>query len=163
MNRNLNQVALQAVLDRSAIEDTLMRYARGVDNQNLDLVASCFTADVQAIYNGVVLEPGVDAILQSARVASQYAATTHFIGNVSIDVQGDEAIVESYVIVAMAQEPRDAKSLLKVRGARNKDRLVRHGDKWLIRRRVLEVLWVFETASLPTGLQGSAVSASGVQ
>lgn len=147
---------LQELTDHHDIEATLARYARAVDSRDFDLVASCFTEDVHATYNGVALEPGVDSIIRSARVASQYAATTHFISNVVSDIRGDEADVVSYVIVAMAQNPANPGSVIKLRGAHNHDRFVRRGNNWLIQRRTLQVDWASETPSLPTSLQQSS-------
>jgi hypothetical protein len=53
--------ALQALLDRTAIHDLIMRYARGVDRRDLDLVASCFATD--AAYEGSLGTGGIDVVL----------------------------------------------------------------------------------------------------
>src|SRR5262245_27112738 len=89
--------ALQGLLDRAAVHDVLLRYARAVDGRDLDAVASCFTAD--AAYEGAVARGTIVEALAALRTAlERYPRTMHFVGNVAIEVTGDTAASETYAI-----------------------------------------------------------------
>jgi hypothetical protein len=77
--------------DRAAIADVLVRYAEGLDRRDLAAVRSCFAVDVRAEYGGVELEAGVDALVEHVSVVRTFAASTHLLGNMRIDVSGDDA------------------------------------------------------------------------
>ena len=69
---------LQSLIDRAAIHDLIMRYARGVDRRDLDLVASCFAAD--AAYDGALGSGGIDVVLAALRERMpRYRTTMHFL------------------------------------------------------------------------------------
>lgn len=79
----------QALADRLEITDILVRYGEGLDRRDLDAVRGCFTADVRAEYAGVVLAPGVDALIDHVSVVSTFAGSMHLVGNVVADVDGE--------------------------------------------------------------------------
>ena len=131
--------ALQALLDREAIHDVLLRYARGVDRKDLDLVASCFTPD--AAYEGALGTDTVATALASLRDAmARYEGTLHFIGNQLIELSGDSARSETYAIAYHRLSIDGAASLFTV-GVRYLDDLARHAERWLIHRRVVKTEW----------------------
>ena len=43
---------VEALLDRAAIHDVIMRYAQGLDRQDFDLVASCFAPEATGEFGG---------------------------------------------------------------------------------------------------------------
>ena len=68
--------------DRAQINDVLVRYAEGLDRRDLDAVRSCFAPDVRAEYGGVVLDPGVDALIEHVSIVSTFVGSMHLLGNV---------------------------------------------------------------------------------
>ena len=129
-------VALRQLLDRAAIQDVLLRYARGVDRRDLDLVASCFTPD--AAYDGSLARGTIVDALAALRVAvTRYARTLHFLGNQLIELDGDQARSETYAL-AHHQLPDGTHRVVAVRYL---DELVRQQARWLIRRRVVHREW----------------------
>ncbi len=46
------------VRDRELVRDLLARYARALDTRDWQALTQCFTADAQAEFSGVRLEPG---------------------------------------------------------------------------------------------------------
>src|SRR5262249_53547003 len=89
--------ALQELVDRSAIHDVLLRYARGVDRRDLDLVASCFVPG--AAYDGALGQGSVETALAALReTLPRYGSTMHFMGNQLIEVNGDTASSETYAV-----------------------------------------------------------------
>ena len=128
--------ALRALLDRAAIQDVLLRYARGVDRRDLDLVASCFTPD--ASYEGALGRHTISEALATLRTALlRYRSTLHFLGNQVIELAGDTACSETYAL-AYHRLP-DERSL--VVAVRYLDDLVRRDERWLICGRVARTEW----------------------
>jgi ketosteroid isomerase-like protein len=130
------EARLQELLDRAAIQDVLLRYARGVDRRDLDLVASCFTPD--ASYEGTLGRGGVAQALAALREAmTRYESTMHFLGNQVIEIAGDRAESETYAIAY--HRLHDQRNL--VVAVRYLDQLTRTAGRWLIARRVATVAW----------------------
>src|SRR5277367_5371675 len=98
------EARLRLVEDRQAIYDVIVRYCRGVDRSDPDLVLSAFHDDAIDNHFGVVL-PFREAIgtLKAPRNADGRAASKttsmHNICNVLIELDGDVARCETYVIV----------------------------------------------------------------
>ena len=82
---------MRALADRAEITDVLVRYAEGLDRRDLEAVRSCFAPHVQAEYAGVVLEPGVDALIEHISIVSTFAGSMHLVGNVVAHIDGDAA------------------------------------------------------------------------
>jgi hypothetical protein len=128
--------ALAALLDRAAIQDVLLRYARGVDRRDLDLVASCFTRDAR--YEGSLARGSIVDALAALRVAfTRYASTLHFLGNQLIELDGDVARSETYALAHHVLPEGE----LRVVAVRYVDELVRRPTGWLIERRVAHREW----------------------
>jgi len=130
---------LRALLDRAAIQDVLLRYARGVDQKDLTLVAACFTPD--AIYEGSLARGTVqDALARLVERLAVWDTTMHVMANQLIELAGDRAHSETYAIAY-----HRGKSGQFVVGVRYLDDLVRREERWLICRRVVALDWQQET------------------
>ena len=88
----------QAILDRHAIENTIARYARGIDRLDLELLKSVFHPDgMNHSYDGDGnLHDWCETVIPA--LASFFAATMHHITHKSIEIVGDRAVSESYFI-----------------------------------------------------------------
>jgi len=89
-------VTLQDLIDRAAIHDVLLRYARGVDRRDLTVVAACFTPD--AAYQGA------SAPARSRRPSPVWARRWHVTRStlhvIATDdrLEGDAAHSETYCL-----------------------------------------------------------------
>ncbi len=125
--------------DRAAIQDVMLRYARGVDRRDLDLVAACFMPD--ASYEGALASGTIaQALVRLRDRMTRYDSTMHFIGNQLIEINGDAASSETYAIAYHRLTDGGIARLYTV-GVRYLDGLVRDGDTWRIRRRVVKTEW----------------------
>ena len=125
--------AVQALIDRAAIHDLIMRYARGVDRRDLDLVAACFAPD--AAYEGSLGSGGIDVVLAALRERMpRYRTTMHFLTNPIVEVDGDRASCETYALVYHRLESEDDAEDFIV-GVRYVDELARRPDGWRITSR----------------------------
>jgi ketosteroid isomerase-like protein len=127
---------LRALLDRAAIQDVLLRYARGVDRRDFDLVASCFTPD--AAYEGSLARGTIrDALAALGDAMARYISTLHLLGNQLIEIDGDRARSETYALA----HHRLLDGALRVIAVRYVDELIRDGTRWHIRRRTVHHEW----------------------
>ena len=142
--------AVQASTDRAQITSTLMRYAQAIDRGDIEAAVRCFADDATAQYEGNEIGPGRDAILAyfsgGSRTLSSDVRTIssmHFIGNVLIELDGDHADVESYMLAHLFRG-KDSPDEMLVRGLRYLDRFVRVTDGWEIACRVHTADWMLQ-------------------
>lgn len=128
---------LQEMVDCDDIRQCLHRYTRGVDRVDEELIRSAFHPD--AVDNHGIVDGTVDDFLahwlplQEDREASQ-----HYLSNITIDVAGDEAHVESYFLYVQKLHGQPEFS---VRGGRYIDRFERRDGAWKIALRVVASEW----------------------
>jgi hypothetical protein len=140
--------ALKLLIDRAEIQDLIMRYARGVDRRDLDLVADCFTAD--ASYEGTLAVGSIqDALAALAKTLPSFESTMHFMGNQIIDLKQDKARSETYAIAYHRRKEGSSRSVDLTVAVRYLDELIRCNGRWFIRRRVVEPVWRREDALVP--------------
>jgi ketosteroid isomerase-like protein len=138
MSRTTDE-AVHELADRAAIQDVMLRYARGVDRRDLDLVASCFTPD--ASYEGALARGTIaDALARLRDSMARYDSTMHFVGNQLIEISGDSARSETYAVAHHRLSESGVSKLFTV-GVRYVDELRRDGERWRIQRRVVHTDW----------------------
>jgi hypothetical protein len=124
---------LQELISREEIREVLMRYCRGVDRGDEDIINSTFHPDAIDDH-GTPAPPTKLAHL----IATDGQQRMHFTGNVLIELEGDTAFVESYFI---AFSPHDVSGVphTRSRAGRYVDRFERRDDEWKIAyRRVID-------------------------
>lgn len=142
--------ALQELLDRAAIHDLLIRYARSVDEKDIAAVQACFTPE--ASYKGSLGEGPAAAVLSTLGERwSRYKQTIHFLASPLIEIDGARAESDSRALVYHRYESEGEERDFVV-SVRYIDELRRHdGDAWLIQQRVATVEWQrVDTVILPT-------------
>jgi ketosteroid isomerase-like protein len=139
---NTIEARLKLIEDRQAIHDAIVRYCRGVDRSDPDMVAAAFHDDAMDNHFGVVL-PFREAIgtLKAARTdgGSPKSKTTsmHNLGNILIEVDGDIARCESYVTVVV-RIPREGGTAVDwTHAGRYVDRFERRDGEWRIAYRTV--------------------------
>jgi hypothetical protein len=153
------------IADRFAIEQALLRYCRGVDRKQWDLVRSAYHPDAyddHGNYKGAV-DGFVASVIKRHETIEQ---STHAISNIQIEFAGpDTALVETYFIVHQRHAPGDVTAYASfVRGpmptaeqalevetvGRYVDRFTRRDGAWKIARRVV-VFEVYRAQAAPAG------------
>jgi hypothetical protein len=95
--------------DRQAILDVLVRYTRGVDRHDKDLVRSAFWPDARInLGRPMGREEYVD---DEERVLATYAVHQHHITEQNVEIDGAGAHVESYVLYIAVPRDRAADSV----------------------------------------------------
>lgn len=135
--------------DVEAIREVQVRYAAGLDRRDWDMVRACFTDDVQASYNGLELDPGVEAVIEYVRALEKLRSSMHAVSNVIADVDGDLATVETVSVAYLVREDEAGTPVIVIRGLRYHDRMVRRQGRWLVAHRVHVPEWMHEVAGQP--------------
>lgn len=131
--------ALEALLDREAIRNCVVRLARGEDRRSAVLIRSCWWPEAKfdyGVYDGdfeaylAWVVPGADAIKD----------TQHLLGQTHVELDGDEARAETHVFsyhrVDAGQGDHDT-----LIGGRYLDRFEKRGGDWRIVDRVMLYDW----------------------
>lgn len=137
MLNNDETAAVRLLGDRRAIQDAIYRYCRGVDRHDDELTESVFFADGIDNHGTVVVYRHDFAAWGNRLHENVSTAHAHNLTTQLIDVKGDEAAAESYVLFVLKRKDG---TTAHVGGARYLDRLERRGGLWRIalRRVVLE-------------------------
>jgi len=130
------EMGLQDLLHKGEIHDVLMRYCRGVDRGDQDLIVSSFHSDA-------TIDAGKGKITPAdiARTAtSDDHIQTHLYGNCLIELVGDVAWSETYFL-AFHVDDRKGKRFMRTRSARAIDQFERRSGVWKIAKRVVADDW----------------------
>lgn len=142
MTAQTDAAALDAALSRIAIHDLAMAYARGVDRGDVDLLKSIFHED-STVISGVINGSGAEFAEQIvAFVTGNLDYCFHSVANEWVEVTGDHAIGELYVIAQMTASGQDVMT-----GGRYIDSYERRDGVWKIKSRTFVADW---TTSAPT-------------
>lgn len=132
---------LARVADQQEIRDVVHRYCRGIDRQDYDLVRSCYHPDATDDHGD--FRGGIDDFIDYIRVGlPRFERTMHFIGNVLVDVDGDTARSESYLVAyhhMAASRTKPERDF--VAGLRYVDDFERRDGEWRIAARVCAFEW----------------------
>jgi hypothetical protein len=103
---------------RQVIRDLVVASMRGADRLDAELLSSCFWPDATVQYGGLpawTREEFADAWLRAARACT---GTQHLLFNDTIEIDGDRALVETYLIaVFVPAAAADESALLPFCGA----------------------------------------------
>ncbi len=137
---------LRDLIDRQAIWDVIMRYARGIDRLDREMVRSCYWDDAIDDHHGYVGGPDyfIDVTFATARAMSH--VQHHGLSNHSCEIDGDDAHCETYYtfIGSNIEMPH----LLSM--GRYIDHLQRRGGEWKYANRVTVIEKNFALTQYPT-------------
>lgn len=131
--------------DKLNIAEVVLRYCRGVDRLDLELVRSCYHD------SGIDHHTGFDGDADSyvawlAKGLPRFSGTMHLVANQLIEVAGDRARSETYGNAHHWGEPASDPTLNFVSGFRYVDDMERRGGEWKIAERWAVREW---TRSIP--------------
>lgn len=158
----MDAATLQALVDRQAIVDTVVRYAWALDRKDWDLARACFADEVEADYGDLRGRPPeritAEEFVRLRREALASLATHHLSANHLVSIEGDRATcVSAFLIHRLAPAPDEAPSEVPrtfdslghyVHG------LVRGPGGWRIARVTQTVAWNRGDPALHPGARG---------
>ena len=132
---------LQELFDRQDIRDQLLRYSRGCDRFDAELINSVYWPDALDEHGPVGTVPGAQAgelLIRWMRDSCKVAQ--HFLCSSLIEIEGDTAFVETYFLNFLLVD-RDGRDVTRSFGGRYIDRFERRGGIWRIAHRVCVHDW----------------------
>jgi hypothetical protein len=134
--------ALQTLLDKQAITEVLLRYSRGIDRRDADLMRRVYWPD--AIDDHAVFRGNVEEFLAYSFPFMEGVISQHVVTNILVDLTGEnEAFSECY-FAGFHDFPAENGRIERVVGGRYLDRHERRGDEWRIIERTLAIDWYNE-------------------
>ena len=134
--------AIQALIDKQAISEVLMRYCRAIDRRDADLMRRVYWPD--AIDDHAVFQGDVEEFIAYAFPFMEGVIIQHAISNIMIDLTGaHEAFSECY-FSGFHDFPAEQGRLERIVGGRYLDRHERRDGEWRIARRTLAIDWYHE-------------------
>jgi hypothetical protein len=120
--------------DRAAVHEVVLRYCRGVDRLDLDLVRAAYHPggiDHHTGFTGTV-EEYIDWVSSALR---RLDGTMHVIGNHLAEIDGDVAVAETYGTAVHWGQPGDDPRRNFTSGFRYVDLMTHEHGRWAIRER----------------------------
>lgn len=155
---------LQRLADRAEIQDSLCRYARGVDRGDWGMVRSTYHPDAydqHGEYRG-----GIDGLIEWLdKRFTGVDNSMHFLGNCLIEFAGpNHAFVETYFVSRRLRPPTEVErpalqpgdQMCREAWGRYADQFERRDGEWRVAHRVV----VLETSSTSVALGGVRSSAA---
>jgi len=136
----MDPAKLQALWDHQQINKALATYCRGIDRCDKELLKSAYWPDAyedHGIFKGNAWEFAefIIPLLKGMR------GSMHSISNTLIDLHGDKASVETYVVAYHLVDQPDGSQLDMVVGGRYLDQFKRRKDEWRIANRLFVLDW----------------------
>ncbi|WP_344767056.1 nuclear transport factor 2 family protein [Aeromicrobium panaciterrae] len=125
---------MRTLWDRQQINDALLRYCRGIDRCDEELILSAYHPDARddhGVFVGTAAEFSAWAVAGLLRVVQ---STTHELSNVMIEVNGDTARAESLFVGSHVQDTDEGITVNQFHG-RYLDVLTFRNDRWAIEER----------------------------
>ena len=140
--------AIQELLDRAALYQLAVRYARAADRREYAVFGEIFSEDGRiATHRGDAFgsEPlysidGRDTIMERLRGLEEYECTNHVVSNQLVEIDGDTATGETYCIAHHLYR-EDGVAMDLTMAVRYQDRFARKDGRWLFTERRLAVDW----------------------
>jgi hypothetical protein len=141
-NEAVDASALPRLVDESDLRKLLLRLPWILDNREWDAIGELFTEDAVMEVHGHQ-RTGRDAIVDGPRrdLARLYEAAYHNVGNIYIDIDGDEATIVTYCVAVHLPKASDPTSHFDA-GAKWNVKAVRTEDGWRFDRWRLDPVWV---------------------
>ena len=135
----MNEKKLQELIDKDEITEKILRWARGCDRAELEAMASAYHEDAMDRHASLY-KTGQDMSKFLEEWSLAMPVVNHHISNILIDLYGDVALAETYVLATTTDE----KKVVNVLGGRYLDRFERRGGEWKIADRKSVVDWGFQ-------------------
>lgn len=141
---------LQTLLDRCEIEDLLTRYMRSIDRGDVATLRACYLPGATEEHGGIYSGPAqgyLDTIAEA--LTHPRAVATHAMSNLLVEVDGDRARAEHYVLAMTRSRADDGEVKDSLVASRIVDELRREDGRWGIARRRLRFDWAHDLGPRP--------------
>lgn len=149
---DIDPAQLQRLIDKDAIRECVLNYARGLDREDRDIMLSGFHGHAQDDH-GSYIGPISGFPDRASATRHRWKVYQHHVTNQTIDIDGDQAHTETYYIATLVRHDGS----IDLTGGRYIDRLERIDGRWGIVERITMVEWgatlpIEQTGWLPPDL-----------
>ncbi len=133
-------IQLAELLDKQAVREVVLRYCRGVDRHDDEMIRSAYHEDAwehHGAYRGRTLD---DFVSYANGRSDLFEVVSHYVANQLIELEGDTAFSETYAIAVHQSREGDI-VLHTVFGGRYVDRMERRDGRWAIADRLVICDW----------------------
>lgn len=133
----IDEVALQRLLDKEAIREVALKYTRGIDRHDDDIMRQAYHPDARDDHGEYIGEP--EGFIQYAKGthSDNWRVHQHFITNHSIELDGDTAHGETYFFATLARHQGGT----DIAAGRYIDRYEKRNGQWAVADRICMVEW----------------------
>ncbi len=128
---------LRALIDKAALRDLALRYARAIDRRDIELLRSCYHEDAIDHHGDIFKGTREEFIAWQPGVMAQFAVTAHYMINTDYRLDEDKAQGEIYFI-AYHRLHDERESIV---GGRYLDHYEKRDGQWRILHRA--IVWDF--------------------
>jgi hypothetical protein len=148
MTRKVSEFAAE-LADREAIRDCLLRFSRALDRIDISVGTDLYWPGATDNHGALFTGKFEDYFPFAEKLLSGMDMTQHFLANTLIEIDGNEASVETYVFAYHGLSV-DGKKTNYIGGARYLDKLEKRDDEWRVLTRVLVIDWMKNIADDPS-------------
>jgi ketosteroid isomerase-like protein len=142
-------ISPQEAADRLAIRELVDAYAHCADRRDAKGQMALFTEDTRFLVfmDATSAQPtqdlsGRESLAPVFDDLNQYAATMHFNGQSTVEMDGGRAAGESYCLAHHLSAGQDGQRTIMIAAIRYLDEFVKQGGQWLFAERRLMVNWI---------------------
>lgn len=143
---SVDPVKLQRLIDKDEIRECVLAYCRGLDREDEEILLSGFHEHAIDDH-GAYIGPMRDFQRRAAATRHRWANYQHHVTNQTVDIQGDEAHIETYYIANLVRPDER----IDITGGRYLDRLEKIEGRWAIVERLTIVEWGFTVPAEQAG------------
>lgn len=133
--------ALQGLLDKHAIEELAVRYCRASDRQDWQAMRALYHEDATDDHGSLFQGSASDYIDWLPSMAQKMRATFHQVSNHLIELRGDTAEGEVYVVACHLKTNKSGEEEQVITGGRYLDRYTRRDGVWKFQSRKAVMDW----------------------
>jgi len=145
---DIDPADIRGLLDKEAIREAALRYTRGIDRHDDDLMAQAYHRDATDDHGAYVGDPAGFIVHAKTTHARNWDVHHHYITNQTIELDGDTAHVETYFLAVLRRKTGP----IDMVGGRYVDRFERREGRWAVADRVCLVEWNGELAKTETSM-----------
>lgn len=143
---NIDPQEIRRLLDKEAIREVLLKYTRGIDRHDDELMATAYHSDATDDHGAYIGGPEGFIRHANGTHSRNWTVHHHFISNQTIDIEGDSAHAETYFLATLRRKTGP----IDIVAGRYVDRLERRDGRWAIAARACLVEWNGELAATQT-------------
>jgi hypothetical protein len=137
----MENAALQHLVDKQAIRDLVMQYCRAIDRRQLELLKALYHEDAIDDHGAFSAGPVGKFLELLPTILDSMITTSHQILNHYIEVDGDYAEGEVYMIAYHLTRDESGKEIEVIVGGRYLDQYEKRGGVWKFKYRKIVSDW----------------------